>query len=279
MPFVVKAGDAYRDADIGFVAPNAGNIGGSVWNDVNKNGRQDAGEPGLPGVSVDLLDASGNIIATTTTDQNGNYTFPGLPPGMYSVKVSDTQNTLDDYSVGPVVLGSTADGDSKLQPYQIILGANQTNATADFGYVRTGRTNESGIIGNQVWYETDGDGIYEPGQGEQGVEGVTVELLDAQGRVVMTTTTGASGDYVFTSLIAGTYQVRVTDAFKVLDGYLVTRYPADQTSDNTNKRQPYSVIAAGRRHQDDRRLRLYPPQRHRRPRLVRHGRRRHRGCR
>ena len=212
-----------------------------MWNDVNKDGRQDAGEPGLPGVSVDLLDASGNIIATTTTDQNGAYTFPGLPPGVYSVKVSDTQNTLEDYSVGPVVLGSTVDGDSKLQPYQINLGANQTNATADFGYVRTGRTNESGIIGNQVWYETDGDGIYEPGQGDQGVEGVTVELLDVQSRVVMTTTTGASGDYVFTSLISGTYQVRVTDAVKVLDGYLVTRYPADQTSDNTNKRQPYTV--------------------------------------
>mgnify|MGYP003379918822 CR=1 FL=1 len=31
--------------------------------------------------------------------------------------------------------------------------------------------------------------------------------------VIATTTTGASGDYAFTSLPAGSYQVRVSDSF------------------------------------------------------------------
>ena len=60
-----------------------------------------------PASSVDLLDASGNIIATTTTDPNGTYTFT-VPLGNYRVDVSDTTNILDNYRVGP--LGPTPGG-------------------------------------------------------------------------------------------------------------------------------------------------------------------------
>ncbi len=54
--------------------------------------------------------------------------------------------------------------------------------------------------------------------------------------------TGADGGYVFTSLPAGTYNVRVTDRFGILAGYTPTAYPVDQTADNNNKLQPYTVI-------------------------------------
>ena len=56
-----------------------------------------------------------------------------------------------------------------------------------------------------------------------------------------TTTTGALGKYSFVALQAGIYRVRVTDVYHVLAGFQDTTFPADQTSDNQNKHQPYAI--------------------------------------
>ena len=239
-PFVVKANDTYRDADIGYVAANDSTAGGTIWQDRNNNGLLDVGEPRIPGVSVNLYDNFGNLIATTFTDQNGNYSFPGLPPGVYQIKVSDTSNVLNDYSVGPLGPNPGQDNNNQQQPYTITLGPNQTNTTGDFGYVRD--DSPSGMIGNQVWYDVDGNGVYNPAAGDQGIEGVTVELLDANNNFVASTTTGPGGSYVFTSLPAGTYRVRVVDVEGVLDGYLVSNLGPNPGSDNNNQAQPYTVV-------------------------------------
>ena len=37
------------------------------------------------GVEVKLLDASGAVVATTTTDADGNYTFDEVPVGDYTI--------------------------------------------------------------------------------------------------------------------------------------------------------------------------------------------------
>lgn len=52
-------------------------------------------------------------------------------------------------------------------------------------------------IGNVVWADTDGDGIHDPG--ESGIEGVNIQLYDAAGTVIATTTTDANGNYFFDS--------------------------------------------------------------------------------
>src|SRR5204863_5047269 len=64
-----------------------GSIGNRVWQDSNGNGIQDPGEPGLAGVTVQLLAADGLVSATTTTDSTGAYNFANVPPGSYSVAV------------------------------------------------------------------------------------------------------------------------------------------------------------------------------------------------
>ena len=50
-------------------------IGNLVWEDTDEDGVQDAGEPGIANVNIQLLDDQGAVIATTTTDANGNYVF------------------------------------------------------------------------------------------------------------------------------------------------------------------------------------------------------------
>lgn len=51
-------------------------IGNLVWNDTDNDGVQDADEAGIAGVEVELYDpATMMVIATATTDANGNYIF------------------------------------------------------------------------------------------------------------------------------------------------------------------------------------------------------------
>jgi hypothetical protein len=66
-------------------------ISGAVFNDPDGNGIREAGEAGIPGVTVNLNDDSGAVVATTTTDANGEYDFTdqtGIPgTGNFTVSV------------------------------------------------------------------------------------------------------------------------------------------------------------------------------------------------
>jgi hypothetical protein len=65
-------------------------ISGTIFQDVNGNGVQDAGEPGIAEQTLYLdLDGSGQLKAgdpTAVTDANGNYQFTGLSAGTYTVR-------------------------------------------------------------------------------------------------------------------------------------------------------------------------------------------------
>ncbi len=66
-------------------------IGDFVWNDLNRDGIQDVGEPGIEGVTVHLWSADEEcepieIIETTMTDEDGYYLFDGLRAGNYRVQ-------------------------------------------------------------------------------------------------------------------------------------------------------------------------------------------------
>src|SRR5208337_4537716 len=61
-------------------------ISGETFNDLNGNGNHDPGKPGLTGWTVDLYDANNNLVATTVTDVNGDYSFNNIGPGTYTVQ-------------------------------------------------------------------------------------------------------------------------------------------------------------------------------------------------
>lgn len=61
--------------ELEFMCPPAPTeIGNRVWLDQNGNGLQDAGEDGIPNVTVQLLSGT-TVLATATTDAEGNYYF------------------------------------------------------------------------------------------------------------------------------------------------------------------------------------------------------------
>ena len=54
----------------------------------------------IPSVNLDLLDAGGNVVATTTTALNGTYNFVNVPNGTYTLKANTS------ISAGGVNMGS-----------------------------------------------------------------------------------------------------------------------------------------------------------------------------
>lgn len=62
-------------------------ISGQAFNDTNNSGTINAGEPGVPGVTIQLdLGADGTVDATVITDATGSYSFPTLGPGTYRIR-------------------------------------------------------------------------------------------------------------------------------------------------------------------------------------------------
>jgi hypothetical protein len=64
-------------------------ISGTVFNDLNDSGQYEDGDPGLAGWTVQLENDQAQVIATTTTDAQGNYhfdNFSGLRLGTYYVQ-------------------------------------------------------------------------------------------------------------------------------------------------------------------------------------------------
>ena len=62
-----------------------GSIAGRIWYDANGDDRFGAGEVGRPGWPVQLYNGP-RLVATTTSDAGGAYSFTNLPAGTYTVR-------------------------------------------------------------------------------------------------------------------------------------------------------------------------------------------------
>ena len=102
----LEGGDNGVNYDFGELLPAS--ISGIVHLDGNGNCVFDAsqGETPLSNVTLELLDANGQVIATTVTDENGFYQFTGLEPGTYSIR----QIQPEDFFTGGERLGSGGSG-------------------------------------------------------------------------------------------------------------------------------------------------------------------------
>lgn len=207
-------GDQFLGGDFGYneTTPGAllGTIGNQIWVDTNGDGDFDVDEAGIADVTVNLVDNNGAIVATVATDANGEYQFTGVPAGNYTVVVADTNGVLDEYT--PTQLGTpNSDNHSQSEPYAVTLAAGDDVVSADFGYVHNGPSSNNSSVGDQVWFDSDGDGVYEPENGEYGISDVPIGLYDSNGTLVMTTTTDADGSYLFDNLVAGDYTVTILE--------------------------------------------------------------------
>ena len=243
-------GTAITGVDAGLQNDPKGALGNFLWNDLNNNGIQDAGEPGIPGVTMKLYDpgpdgvvGGGDDIlkATTTTDANGYYVFPSLDPGKYFVQAAP----IAGYSISPKDAGTddTKDSDfgangaypgnvSGVYTLLSTAGGVTRDMTVDMG-VHSTAAGDLNTLGDKVWNDINKDGKQDAG--EAGVPNVTVRLLDAAGAAVNNPATGkpyvvttdANGNYKFVDLPDGNYIVEFAN---IPAGYSYTGQDADPTA-------------------------------------------------
>ena len=83
---------------------HAGSIGGTAFEDRNRNGVQDTGEPGLRGVRLQLLGADGAVIRQASTATDGGFLFSSLADGEYvlsAVPRAGVRASLQDLGADP----------------------------------------------------------------------------------------------------------------------------------------------------------------------------------
>jgi hypothetical protein len=119
-------GQNRTDVDFGY--RGTASLGDRVWLDYDADGVQDAGEAGLNGVTVQLLDTNNNVIASATTAGDGNYSFPNLLAGTYKVRV--VTSTLPSGAIQTHDL----DGTGTAHLATATVAAGQARTDADFGY-------------------------------------------------------------------------------------------------------------------------------------------------
>ena len=124
----VKAGPNEYYNQVELPSPDCtrvGAIGDRVWLDRNADGVQDANEPGIQGVPVQLFDSSNTLIAEAVTGDDGFYLFKYLPVGTYTVKVTPPPGMTQTYD---------ADGLGTPDQSMETITSGEVNLEQDFGY-------------------------------------------------------------------------------------------------------------------------------------------------
>jgi hypothetical protein len=177
-------------------------LGDWVWYDTDQDGIQSAGEVGVQGITVDLYqrECSGQAIASDTTDASGGYLFENLMPGIYCLQFS---NVPAGWFITAQNQGAddTADSDADPATGQIPnIDLTEDDLDEDMGLYA------EGSIGDEVFCDTNANGLYDAGEGivgvsltlsdDPGCDGVAVNQLAVQD-------SAADGAYLFDGLMVG----------------------------------------------------------------------------
>jgi len=183
-----------------------GGLGDTVFKDLDGDGIQDPGEPGVGNVVATLTDCNGNVLATQTTDANGFYFFNNLIPGDYQVQFDISRLPLGcAFTFQNQGGDDTKDSDVNLDGLGPCtnIGGGEFDSTYDAGLLILA------AIGDFVWHDLNGDGVQ--GAGEPGIPGVQVNLYKGDGTFVGTRFTDANGKYLFDFLYPGNYFLEFID--------------------------------------------------------------------
>jgi hypothetical protein len=211
--FVASAsGPGTTNRDAGLLLPDSPvNIGNLVWLDLDADGVQDAGEPGIAGITVQLWNADvTSLLDTAVTDSSGNYVVQGQVPGAYRIRALAPEG----YHYTPAERGASDQTDSDVDGTTAPVGFSSpftlhsnvlSTVNLDAGLLLPTTPD---TIGDYLWYDADYDGVQ--GGGEGSVAGYTVELWDAaKQQLLASATTDGEGGFALPAQSPGMYRIRV----------------------------------------------------------------------
>ncbi len=237
-------------------APCPGSFGNFVWHDLNENGIQDPGEPGIEGVALAVYEfpydpsTSPTPLDTDVTDANGYYELGNVFCLTDYVIVLDESTVPFNFEPTTVGAGGDPETDSNPNPtvaelllfYPPMDYPYAENMTIDFGFVEVTKPC-LGDIGNFVWDDLNQDGLQD--SGEPGIEGVSLSLFEAPydpatSTTIATAVTDANGFYSFPDADCFTTYVVVVDESTLPFGYVAS--PTEQGGDPAIDSNPNPAI-------------------------------------
>lgn len=160
---------------------------------------------------VQLLDATGRVLAATVTDANGNYVFDDLAPGEYGIREM-TPTGLQDGGAHRGQVGGSSRGhvNGRGDIVGVRLNSDEVGTNYDFC------EHEPATLSGYVFADRSNDGIRD--QGENPIVGVIIQLVDENGNLMAETATDDTGKYIFDGLPPGKYALRQVQPTGYLDG-------------------------------------------------------------
>lgn len=182
-------------------------IGNLVWEDLNGNGIQDGGEPGINGVSVNLSGTDGlsnPVNLSAVTAGGGFYAFNTLLPGDYVI--SFTLPSANHFFTEPDATADNDDSDADQttgDTPSITLLSGDNNNDVDAGIY------QGATISDLVWEDLNGNGIQDGGEPTLGGISVSLSGTDGASNAVNLgpIATNGTGNYLFDQLPPGTYTI------------------------------------------------------------------------
>ena len=149
-------GEDNQDQNFAYFHPSS--IGNYVWDDSNGNGIQDPDESGHEGITVRLLDGSGNPVMdpirpgvpyVLPTGPDGEYLFENLVPGDYQVEFVLPSNT-NFTSANSGDDAADSDANPSTGRATVVLGPSESDLTIDAGLIGPGINIEKSTNGQDA---------------------------------------------------------------------------------------------------------------------------------
>ena len=168
--FFVNFGECFTDGEVCLTMAQAG-LGNFVFHDLNGDGIQDFGEPGIPDVKVSIFNDNGVLLDVQFTDFMGQYLFDGLNPGHYYLQFAAPEG----FSATEANEGNNDNNDSDVDNSNgfgttslVWLDAGELDLSWDAGFYRCVP------IGDFIWNDDNSNGRQD--FVENGINGVKVNL-------------------------------------------------------------------------------------------------------
>ena len=215
--FVLADGES-RVVNVGAIY--YGSISGKVYLDDDFSGSMNGSEKVAQGIQVTLLNANGTQVDMKKTNAKGTYTFTGLTPGMYTMRMTAKEGyAFTRRGEGNVMLNLNG-GEGCTEPFEVPLGANLTDM--DAGMIRPA------TVKGRVFADRNDNGKSDGS--EDGLAGTTVRLMSEEDGEAFSAVLTETGEFLFDAVMPGRYYVE----YQLPDGAVFARGGGDNTISGEN---------------------------------------------
>lgn len=180
-------------------------VGRYIWHDLNANGIQESGEPGLNGFELSILKFQNGfwvLVDDQYTNNNGEFDFE-VAPGTYRLSISDMPNsfvsTMNDMGNNETLDSDFNQTDLNTSDFELTSGSEKMDLAGGFF--------KGGGMRGIVWFDENENGIIDPT--ENPAPGIMVQAYNDATLMMDQQFTDNNGEYHFDGLYPDDYYLQL----------------------------------------------------------------------